>query len=459
MRQKAEEKNPGKVLFSHNITGFEDKGDHVLVQFEDDQGKKKMCRTQYLVGADGGKTIGPALGIEMQGVTNLRRVVSAHFKADLSQYWDDRTGIAHFANPEYGMGMRGGSLLPHGPTWGRHSEEWQMHISIEFGQPMLAKDEFVGRIRDLLKLPNLQVELLSSSEWVMERVLADRYQQGRVFVGGDAAHRHPPTTGLGLNTAVQDAHNLAWKLASVIHGTASPSLLDTYQSERLPIGKRNCDWAMFTARCHRFIGAAIGLEEGQPEANKAQVARILDESEIGKATRAQIQYIIDGQAIEFHAHEMDLGFSYTQGALVPDGSDPPPSDPRQQVYTPSTHPGCRLPHAWLEHKGKTLSTQDLLGPHGDFLLITDQDGTAWVEAAREAAKSKKIGLRVARIVQPLGRKAGEDEYCDVDQEWEKLKGFKSGGAILVRPDSIVAWRSRGPGDGVQILKAFEHILG
>lgn len=458
MRQKAEERNPGKVLFSHSVTGFEDKGDHVVVQYTNDKGEEKTLKTQYLVGADGGKTVNPILGIEMHGMTNVRRVVSAHFKADVSQYWDDRTGIAHFASPEHGMGMRGGSMLPHGPTWGRHSEEWQMHFSIPFDAPMLKKDEFVGRIRELLKLPELEIELLSASEWTLERVLADKYQQGRVFIGGDSAHRHPPTTGLGLNTAVQDAHNLAWKLAAVLHGTAAPSLLDTYQQERLPIGKRNCDWAMFTARCHGFIGNAIGLQEGQAEANHLQITRMLEDSEIGRATRAQVQYIVDGQAIEFHAHDMDLGFAYEQGALVPDGSDPPPSDPRQQTYTPSTRPGRRLPHAWVEHKGKALSTQDILGSAGDFLLITDQSGTPWVEAAQAAAKAKKLGLRVARIVQPLERKAEEDEYCDVDQEWAKVKDFKTGGAILVRPDSLVAWRSSGPGDGAELVKAIEKIL-
>lgn len=459
MRKEAEARNPGKVLFSHNVTGYEDKGDHVIVSYEDDKGVAKTLKTQYLVGADGGKTVGKILGVKMEGVTNIRRVVSAHFKADLSQVWDDRTGIAHFANPEYGMGMRGGSLLPHGPTWGRHSEEWQMHFAIPFGDPMLPKAEFESRIRSLLKLPDLKVELISSSEWIMERVLADKYQQGRVFIGGDSAHRHPPTTGLGLNTAVQDAHNLAWKLASVIHGTAAPTLLDTYQPERLPIGRRNCDWAAFTGRCHRLITAALGLVEDDAEANKAHVANLLSDTDIGRAMRAHLQYVIDGQAVEFHAHDMDLGFSYENGALVPDGSEAPYTDARHQVYTPSTRPGHRLPHAWVENKGKTLATQDLLGKNGDFLLITDHDGLAWAEAAQNAAKERKLGLKVARIVQPLGRKAEEDEFCDVDQQWEKVKGIKKGGAILVRPDGMVAWRSIGPGDTAEIGKALANILG
>ncbi|KAK7415663.1 hypothetical protein QQX98_005695 [Neonectria punicea] len=458
LRDVAETRNQGKVLFNHTATSFHDAGDHVLVHFKDDKGQQSTCRTRYLIGCDGGKTIGQQLGIQMNGPTGLRRIVSAHFKADLSSYWDDRTGIVHFANPEFGLGMRSGSLLPLGPTWGRRSEEWQMHFSIGVNDPQVPREGVEDRIRKLLKLPQLEMEILSFSNWVLERVLAEKYQQGRVFIGGDSAHRHPPTTGLGLNTAVQDAHNLAWKLAYTIQGKSSPALLDTYQLERMPIGKRNCDWA-FTSKCHRLIAAAIGLEEGQEEANKAHLSHLMDEkSDVGRAARAQLQYIIDGQAIEFKAHEMDLGFNYQPGgAFLPDQAACLDSHPRHQTYTPTTRPGYRLPHAWLEHNGEVLSTHDLAGRHGSFLLITDGEGLAWADAARKAASSRSISLKIAHIVEPLSR-TREEEYCDLESQWSRVKEIKNGGAILVRPDNMVMWRSMVPEAPADLSTVFDSIL-
>lgn len=155
----------------------------------------------------------------------------------------DRTLICHFINPEGGTITHSGALVVTGPTWGKHSEEWSIHFGHRIDDPERFNDEnLVPRLRSLLKLPDLEPEILRISHWIQERVLADRYQKGRLFLAGDAAHKHPPTTGLGLNTAVTDANNLAWKLALVYRGQASPEILDTYEKERRPVGRRNCDW-------------------------------------------------------------------------------------------------------------------------------------------------------------------------------------------------------------------------
>lgn len=458
-RKIAEARNPGKVYFSHTVTDVEQKEDHVIVYVTSKGGQQSAYRAQYLVGADGGKTVGPKIGAEMEGLTGLRKIVSTHFKADLSRYWDDRTGIAHFCNPALGLGMRSGSMLPLGPTWGRYSEEWQMHFAIGADDLAFPREDAMSRIRNLLKLPDLELEVLSLSTWVLERVLATKYQQGRIFLGGDSCHRHPPTTGLGLNTAVQDAQNLAWKLSYVLKGKASPAILDSYEEERRPIGKSNCDWALFTSQRHHVIGKAIGLEDGMPEANTAHFLDMFDdESETGRASRAYLQYVIDGQRVEFQAHDMDLGFVYKHGLFVSDGSAAPPRDPARQTYTPSTRPGTRLPHAWLDIAGKRVSTHDLVGPAGDFLLITDRSGSDWIAAAQEAAKKRLIGLKVAKIVQPMDMPAPE-EYVDLELQWSDVKGIGTSGAVLVRPDNIVAWRASGPGDGKDLAGAFDKLLG
>jgi 2,4-dichlorophenol 6-monooxygenase len=430
-----------------------------LVHVESREGKILTYRAQYVFGADGGKLVGPALGIQMEGPKQLRKMSSVHFKCDMSQYWDDRTCIAHFANPESGSGRRSGSMLPHGPSWGRHSEEWQMHFSTDVGAAEFSREDAKPRVRALLKLPELELEVITVSNWVLETVLADSYRKGRVFIGGDATHRHPPTTGLGLNTAVQDAHNIAWKLSLVLKGKASPSILDTYEIERRPIGKQITDWAFFTWKNHGVIAAAIGLQEGQLERNLAHFTALLDEnSEIGSASRATLQNIINSQVIEFGAHEMDLGLFYPDGCFTADGTSAPSMDPTHERYTPTTRPGHRLPHVWLEREGKTFSTHDVLGQNGDFLLITDRDGDSWVEAARQAAKARYCGLGIAQITGPF-KGVRKDEYLDPEGRWESVKGFKRGGAILVRPDSIIGWRASGPGNSHSISEAFDKILG
>lgn len=422
-------------------------------------GTKSTYRAKYLFGADGGKTVGPKLGIEMDGPKNMRQATSVHFKADLSQYWDESTCIVHFASPENGRGSKTGSMLPLGPTWGRHCEEWQAHFFTPIGEPPFSKEHAVSRLRELLKLPDLQVEVIGTSNWVLERVLARKYGAGRIFLGGDATHRHPPTTGLGLNTAVQDAHNIAWKLSYVLNGTASPNMLESYEIERRHIGKRNCDWALFTSKRHAVINAALGLLEGQAEANTVHLTSMFNPySEIGRAGRAVLKYVIDGQSIEVSAHEMDLGFFYPEGNLVSDGTDAPLEDPTHQKYTPTTRPGHRLPHVWLEHLGGIISTHDLVGTKGDFLLITDYHGQSWVDAAMQAVKANGVKLRVALIRPPYkGVKTGD--YVDFDEHWSQVRGIKDGGAILVRPDTIVGWRSLGPGNSDDISTAFDVILG
>ena len=334
-----------------------------------------------------------------------------------------------------------------------------MHFSIGVDDPLFPREDLVPRVRELLKLPDLEVEVLSFSNWVLERVHATEYQRGRVLIAGDSAHRHPPTTGLGLNTAVQDAQNIAWKLAYVLKGKASPSLVDTYHIERQPIGKAACDWAYFTSMCNPVIGSAIGLKPGQPETNIAHFINMFDKnSETGKAALAYLQYVIDGQKVEFSAHDMDLGFFYPDGALVPDGSPVPLRDPARQTYTPTTRPGHRLPHAWLDLNGKTISTHDLVGPNGDILLITGREGAPLIDTARKAAKARGIELKVAQIVQPLDLpRIGE--YVDSDTHWREVQGYEKGGGILVRPDNMVAWRGSGVDSAKTIAEAFDLILG
>lgn len=336
-----------------------------------------------------------------------------------------------------------GLLVQMGPTWGRKSEEWVLHFGFAVSDDTrFDKEALPPRIRQLLKLPDLEMEILQISHWLLDRVLADKYRKGRVFIAGDAAHRRPPTTGLGLNTSIEDGQNLAWKLAAVLKGKAKPSLLDTYESERRPVAKRNCDWGLFTFKNLQVVQAAVGLVPGQTDYNRQRFNDIFEDSPFGHAHLAHIQRVLDTQDIEFRAHDVELGFVYEEGARIPDGTDPPPLDPTGRTYTPTSRPGHRLPHAWIEKEGKAISTHDLLvlGKH-DFFLITDEDGSAWVEAAAKISKTTEWKIGAAKVrVRPHTK--GSDFHYDCHNQWIKVRGFKDGGAILVRPDNFVAWRSR-----------------
>ncbi|MDN5919458.1 MAG: FAD-dependent monooxygenase, partial [Pseudonocardia sp.] len=456
LRCQAEERAPDGVRFGHELVALAQDAEGVTATVQERATDETYeVRAQYVVGADGGKTVGEKIGVGMSGPSGILDMVSCHFKADLSTYADESCLITWFLNPDGAGSWASGAMVPMGPTWGKNSEEWVVHFTFGPDDPERFDEDAMGpRLKALLKVPDLDVEVLKVSHWILEGVLADRYQVGRVFLAGDSAHRHPPTTGLGLNTAIQDSHNLAWKLAAVLAGQASPWLLDSYQTERQAIGARNVDWAMFTFLNHLVIDAGLGLMPGQPpEANRMAMEAFFAETPMGETRRARAAEVIETQRTEFQAHDLEIGFRYDAGALVPDGSEPPPNDPMGSTYHPTTRPGHRLPHAWLEQDGERISTHDLAGRHG-FVLLTDDGGGAWAAAASAAAEKFGIALSVAVV-------GGNGGFADVDGDWARLREVSAGGAVLVRPDNHVAFRASGPvaDAGDTLARAVAAVLG
>ena len=439
LREHAEKRAPDSIHFGRELVSFEqdENGIHAVVLNRDTQ-ETYTVHAQYMVAADGGKTVGPELGVKMEGPTGILDMVSTHFTADLSQWWEDDVLITWLLNPEGAGSWNSGAMAAMGPTWGKHSEEFVLHFTFRPDDPARFDEEaIVPRLRELLKLPDLELKIHKVSHWILEGVLADKYQVGRIFLAGDAAHRHPPTTGLGLNTAIQDAHNLVWKLAAVIKGDAAPALLDTYEPERRLVGMRNVDWAMFTFLNHMVVDAGLGLIPGQPLEAQVQVFRdYFSDTPMGETRRARAAEVISTQRTEFQAHDLEIGFAYRDGALVPDSTEAPPRDPMGHNYHPTTRPGHRLPHAWLEHDGRQISTHDLTGNNAHFVLIAAADGAAWSDAAQLANDKFGIQIKVAQIG------AGTD-YADPTGRWSELRQIDDTGAILVRPDNHVAWRSTG----------------
>lgn len=455
LRDEAAARAPGRVRYNHELLDLVERGDHVSATVEDRaSGERYGVTADYVLGADGGKTVGPKLGAVMSGVTDLADTVTVYFRADLSEYWHDDTSMTTwFANPEGGSWSSGvlGQLGP-GP-WGRKSAEWMFHFTFRPDDPARFDEaSLLPRMRDLMRLPDFRPEILAIGHWTVEGVLVDQYRFGRVFLAGDAAHRHPPTTGLGLNSAIQDAHNLAWKLHTVLSGDASDVLLDSYEAERRPVAARNVDWALLTYQNHQFTDAALGLVRGNAAVSKANFADFFSDSEGGRTRRARMRQVLGVQRMEWQAHDIEIGFAYAEGAIVPDGSAPPERDPMGCTYHPTTRPGHRLPHAWLERAEQRVSTLDLV-PRGGFLLLLGPDGRRWREAA-EAACARSMRMSIVTV--------GPGEAVqDSMGEWARLRQVSDAGAILVRPDGHVGWRERGGVDdpGAALDAALGRILG
>jgi 2,4-dichlorophenol 6-monooxygenase len=455
LRRHAEERAPGSVLFNCELTGIESTGDHVIATVLDrSTGEQATIRAQYAIGADGGKTVGPALGIEMEGPAPFVNMISIHFVADLSQYIQEDASIVRMvARPTVDGGWIRGGCIAMGPThWDRHSEEWRGSVTLPLGATH--PDEYdearaVADIRRQLDIPDLEIEEIKViSFWLLESVIADRYQVGRVFLAGDAAHRHSPMGGLGLNTGIQDVHNLTWKLAAVVHGHAEPALLDSYERERRPVGARNVQWATFNFYNHLAAGAGFGMLPGAPEEhNRAALEALFADTPDGENRRARLAEYYWTARREFQQLDVELGFDYADSpVVVADGSPPPAHDPLERNYQPVTRPGHRLPHAWLADQSKSISTHHLLTP-GRFLLLAGGDGEPWCEAARQCAIELGVAIDAFRI--------GHDcELGDRDGKWSQLRGHEDDGTILVRPDGHVAFRAqRGAEDATERLTA------
>ena len=300
------------------------------------------------------------------------------------------------------------------------------------------------------------MEIHKITRWSVDAVMADRYSEGRVFLVGDAAHRHPPTGGLGLNSAIQDAQNLTWKLAAVLGGHASPELLETYEPERRSSLERNAQRSLENAINHfAAINTAIGVShENTEEENLANLRRIWSGSPDDAEHRSAVLRAIRSQSMEFGEHNVEYGYAYESGAIVPDGSPAPESPDEIRVYQPSTRPGAPLPHAWIDDEdGARRPIKDLVAP-GRFLLIAGEDGDDWIDAARNLAERADLPLDAVRI----GHVDGDlfDPRCT----WLRQREIDANGAILVRPDRFIAWRSLGAADNpvTELTAALSAVL-
>ena len=299
---------------------LDDRGVHARVRDLGD-GSEYDVHADYLVAADGGRFVGPRVGITLEGPTALADMVSIVFDAELgARLPRDDVLLYFFTNPG-GVGYKGGGVLsaqPYGDgrrgAWGRDATRWRLNVQYATGDPLADLDPAGAAtvVRQLLHDDDLDLTVTGINHWVLEGVVADRFREGRVFVAGDAAHRQPPTSGLGLNSAIQDAHNLAWKLAAVVHGWAPDALLDTYEAERRPVDARQVEFALHSFRSlGLLVAAGAGIHPNDTLEQRVRTFEaLLADSPDGRTRRAILEQVWKALDIEYRAHDLDLGYTY-----------------------------------------------------------------------------------------------------------------------------------------------------
>ncbi|WP_181763916.1 FAD-dependent monooxygenase [Streptomyces albidus (ex Kaewkla and Franco 2022)] len=395
-----------EVEFGTELLDWQADDDGITAELRGPEGLFTV-HARYLIAADGARSsVRGRLGIGTSGPGPLGPpVVSTLFRADLSAQTGGRTFImCNITSPE-----APGGLLPVDGD-----REWIYHSYYhpEAGESLedFTPERCRARIRAAVGVPDLDVEIVGVLPWQAGGTVADRFRDGRVFLAGDAAHTIPPVGAFGMNTGVADAHNLAWKLALVCRGQAGEELLDSYGAERRPV-------------------ALTAMEQS--------TLRLKDPSlHWGRGSEAVAQRAAAGA---LNAPVVHLGYRYESGAVV----DAVPELPSTEEIGLALDgaPGSRVPHVWLKGPDGHVSTLDLVG--GRFTLLAGPAGEAWLPAMREAADA--MGVPVGAHVLGAGPGAG-GELADTEGRWPVAAGIKDSGAVLVRPDGFVAWRTEKLGD-------------
>ena len=377
-----------------------------------------------------------------EGLGVLAQTATAHVSADLSKLARDPDVLIRWIwCPAIGeMAV----LVPMGPDhWGPDSEEWVFHVTYQGEGPRNLTDEQIeANMRLALGIPDLPITIHKITRWALEGVLASTFRAGRVFLVGDAAHRHPPTGGLGLTSGIQDSHNLCWKLAAVLKGQAGETLLDTYEAERRPVDARNIQRSLENTMAHLEAGRAFGLSRERVAGGQLGPAQADPERQAGgcgASARSPARHPAPEHGSQRAERRIRLPLSAPRrSSRTVHRSRWPIDDIR--LYEPSTYPGSPLPHAWIDDEaGHRRAMKDLVRP-GRFLLIAGEEGQDWCAAAATLAEENDLPIDAVRIGHIDG------DLFDPRLAWTQFRGISAKGAVLVRPDRVVCWRHAGPSE-------------
>ncbi|CAF9936137.1 MAG: hypothetical protein ALECFALPRED_006710 [Alectoria fallacina] len=395
----------GDVRFSRECVGVKQDGDSVTATLKDrESGVISTVRADYLIAADGaGSPIHTQLNVPTTGRGTMGHLLNILFHADLKSLVDKREfSLCMVERPEV-CGLF---------TSINNSDRWVFHLSYDPSKGEKPSDFPPEKCKELLRIaigiPEIEIDIVSILPWEPSVRIAERLQNGRIFIAGDAAHQMPPWAGQGANSGIADVYNLAWKLAAVLKGHASKTLLETYDVERIPVGRK-------------------AAEASADAANERGIISMKRNLTVVKGWLKRMP-LLSGH-----------GYCYTSKAICVEDTFPLGGLTWRPWTLPSLflsidgRPGSRAPHLWVEHQGKRISTLDLCGK--SFVLLAGAEGTSWMEAANKA--SSALGIDISAYC------AGpEGDVVTLKGEFESAAGISSRGAILVRPDDFVVWRQR-----------------
>lgn len=438
LKSHAETASPGSVRFHHEVVSIEQQPDAVLATVVDHATDREYrVRADYVLACDGGRTIGNMVGIGLEGVRDLARTVSFYISSDLSPWARDPDVLLRWIwCPEIGKMVVMAPMGPH--NWGGESQEWVVHINYPIDDQRAFDDQAVeDDLRRALGIDDHPVNIHLITRWTIGGLVADRFRSGRIFVAGDAAHRHPPTGALGLTSAMHDVHNLCWKIAYHRRGWAGDALLDTYDVERRPVDARNVERSLENSRAYAKMNHLLGFADRELSAEDRwkALARMWSHRNEDADHRRRVLEVMATQSQEFREHDVEYGYRHHSTAVIHDGSaSEVGGDSDLRLYVPSTRPGSPLPHAWIDDwDGNRMSTLDLVHA-GRFVVIAGEDGEDWCEAARTVSTRLEVPIDAYRIGHARG------DRRDPRLRWQEVRGIQSTGMILVRPDRCIAAR-------------------
>ena len=400
LRQRARELG-AEHHYAMEMAGFEQNDAGVVATLRPrDGGPEQRIRAGYLIAADGAHSfVRSQLGIRMAGRGSFADCATIYFKADLRSLIGNRNlSVVYVNQPQLLAFFRFSITADAGFLAVFATFDKDGKRNSHDGQDR-SPARCAALVRSALGVPDeFPVAIDDVQQWSATAATATAFCKGRVFLAGDAAHLMPPTGGFGGNTGIADAHNLAWKLGMVIKGTAGPQLLDSYEPERRP----HCELIVEQAYA-RYVKR---VDQSLPATNLAP--------------------IFDDAAIE-------LGSVYSSDAILDDGRERNGAALLEDPRSPSGRPGTRVPHIWLQRNGVSVSTLDL--PDSGFALVAGSRGRRWAEAASDLA-ALGVPLRGFGI-------APDGDLENPDGRLEKTLGIGPQGALLLRPDGVVGWRTAG----------------
>ncbi|KIX98404.1 uncharacterized protein Z520_05705 [Fonsecaea multimorphosa CBS 102226] len=415
-------------------------------------------RCKYLFGADGARSkILTQLGLPLKQKPGGGLAWNVLVKADLTKHIQYKKGNLHWCyqhdieHPDFAW-----------IGFPRMVKPWNEWVFIMFPvqgyqpNPPPTEEQWMKRIKQIIGDDSVDVQILNISKWMINDIVAEKYSKGNVFCLGDAVHRHPPSNGLGSNTCIQDAYNLAWKIAYVLKGLAGPELLESYEQERQPVGEAIVERAFQGYLDHLPLWQAAGILAPDAATRVAEFGQLTAATPTGRERRKAFFKAVQGTRFEFQGLGIEMNQRYQSSAVYQADQGPMPSFPGDPVldHTKSTYPGSRLPHVWLNKAipEQPIPVLDLAGK-GRFTVLTGIGGEPWKEAAAKA--SDALGITIAAY--SIGFR---QDYEDMYLEWERVREIEEDGCILVRPDRFIAWRSMGPVDHPEeaILQVLRTIL-